>query len=311
MQNLDASFLRRIVAAAPEGIVLCDARAPDWPVVYVNSAFEQLTGYSAAELAGSNLRVLQGGDREQEGRRRMREALERGEECRVLLRNYRKNGELLWNEIFLQPLRDEQGTLTHYAAFHRDAGSLLRGTARESTGLPTWLREDRVSGLSSRAWFEELMGREWLLARREQRPLTLLLFDIDALGLYNDTFGRSGGDACIRRVARTIGSVFRRGTDVVGRWSEGAIAVLTVHHDAAGVAPVLAHAGSTVERIARLQIHHPRSPLLRYVTVTAGAATRVPGREEEGPALLVEQATAALQEGKLQQRNGLTVAAAA
>jgi two-component system cell cycle response regulator len=310
MESLDASFLRRIVAAAPEGIVLCDARAADWPVVYVNRAFEQLTGYSAGELVGGNLRMLQGGDREQEGRRRMREALASGEECRVLMRNYRKNGELLWNEIFLQPLRDEDGAVTHYVAFHRDAGSLLRSSARESAGLPTWLREDRVSGLSSRPWFEELMGREWQLARREQRPLSLLLFDIDALGTYNDTFGRSGGDACIRRVARAISSQFRRGTDVVGRWHEGAIAVLVVHADAAGVSSVMTHAQSTVERIARLQIHHPRSPLYRYLTVTAGAATRVPGREEESPALLVEQAQAALREGKGQQRNHLTVAPA-
>ena len=75
-----------------------------------------------SELIGSNLRLLQGADRDQEGRRKLREALARGEDCRILLRNYRKNGELLWNEMFLQPLRNDAGVLTHYAGFHRDAG---------------------------------------------------------------------------------------------------------------------------------------------------------------------------------------------
>ena len=55
-------------------------------------AFEALTGYSAAELIGRNLRLLQADDREQDGRHRLRDALSRGETCRVLLRNYRKDG---------------------------------------------------------------------------------------------------------------------------------------------------------------------------------------------------------------------------
>jgi PAS domain S-box-containing protein len=59
----------------------------------------RLTGYPAAELLGRNLRLLQGDDREQDGRHRLREALGRGESCRVLLRNYRKDGSLFWNEM--------------------------------------------------------------------------------------------------------------------------------------------------------------------------------------------------------------------
>jgi len=66
--------------------VLIDARASDHPVVYVNPAFEAMTGYSAAELTGRNLRLLQADDREQDARHRLRDALSRGETCRVLLR---------------------------------------------------------------------------------------------------------------------------------------------------------------------------------------------------------------------------------
>jgi diguanylate cyclase (GGDEF)-like protein/PAS domain S-box-containing protein len=307
MQNLELPFLRDIVAAAPDGIVVCDPRDGDWHVRYVNPAFEQLTGYSAKELLGGNLRMLQGTDREQEALRRLREALSRGEEGRVLLRNYRKNGELFWNEMHLRPLRDAKGVLQHFASFHRDVGNLLRGADRSIEGLPTWLREDRVSGVSSKAWFEELLGREWQAARREGRLLTLMIFDIDALGSYNDTFGRGAGDACIRRIARGIAGSFRRGTDVVGRWSEAGIAVLAVHRNAAEVGPVIRHADMTLQRIAEMRMHHPRSPLQKYMTVTGGLASAQPGREEEGAGRLVEQAQQALAEAKRSRRGALVV----
>lgn len=308
MLALDSAFVRRVLDSAPEGIAICDARAGDHPVIYVNAAFEQLTGYPAAEVTGMNLRLLQGADRDQEGLRRVREALARGEPCRVLLRNYRKNGELLWNEMTLQPMRDDAGVLTHYVAFFRDASGRLRHLERGPEGLPAWLREDRVTGLSSRAWFNELLQREWRIARRDGRPLTLLLFDIDALASYNATYGKAAGDACLRRIAGSIASAFRRGSDVVGVWSEGCVGVLAVHRDGTGVAGVVDHAAATVRRVADMRIHHPRSPLQKFVTITAGLATVTPEREEEEPSRLVSRAEEALKEAKRDLRGGLNQA---
>src|SRR5271169_5939919 len=126
MTGFDERMYRCLVETSPEGVVLIDAKDPEQPVIYVNSAFEALTGYSAAELIGRNLRLLQAHDREQDGRHRLREALSRGESCRVLLRNYRKDGGLFWNEMVVMPLRDAEGRVTHYAGHHRDAGERLR-----------------------------------------------------------------------------------------------------------------------------------------------------------------------------------------
>jgi diguanylate cyclase (GGDEF)-like protein/PAS domain S-box-containing protein len=308
MQHLDSAFVQRILDSAPEGIAICDARAADFPVVYVNAAFEQLTGYAAAELMGSNLRLLQGADREQEGRRRISEALARGEECRVLLRNYRKSGEMLWSEMYLQPMRDDQGQLTHYVGFCRDASSRLKSAERSTEGLQIVQREDRVTGLSSRPWLDELLEREWLIARREERPLTLVLFDVDAMGLYNDTFGKAAGDACLKRIARTIAGAFRRGSDVVACWDGGIIAVLAAHRDGFSVAGVVEHAQSTVRKVAEMRVHHPRSPTQKFVTVTAGLATVFPQRDEQSPSRLVERAGNALAEAKRDLRGGLNQA---
>ncbi len=174
--------------------------------------------------------------------------------------------------------------------------------------MPTWLREDRITGLSSRAWFNELLAREWRIARRDETPLTLVLFDIDALAGYNATFGRPAGDACLRRIGRHIAGVFRRGTDVVGVWGEGCIGVLAVHRDGIGVQGVVEHATLTVRRVTEMHIHHPRSPLQKFVTVTAGLATVTPLRAEEDATRLIERAQNALLEAKRDMRGALNQA---
>ena len=136
MQQLDGAFVQRVLDSAPEGIAICDAQQPDYPVVYVNAAFVQLTGYAAAEVLGANLRMMQGTDREQDGLRRLREAIARGESCRVLLRNYRKSGEMFWNELTLQPIRDAEGKLTHFVSYFRDAAGRLKQADRNNEGVP-------------------------------------------------------------------------------------------------------------------------------------------------------------------------------
>jgi diguanylate cyclase (GGDEF)-like protein/PAS domain S-box-containing protein len=275
MNNWSAEAWRRVVESTPEGIVICDAAAPDCPVVFVNAAFCQMCGYPSSALLGTNLRILQGTDREQEARARLAEAVQKGEPGRVLVRNYRPDGTLFWNETVIQPVRNGAGKLTHFIGYHRDASERLKGVERVPTGLPSWLREDRLTGLHSRAYFEELLERDWHLAQRDSHEIGLTLFDIDDLGAYNEKFDRSAGDACIRRVARVIGSSYRRGVDLVGRLEGGTFAVLT-QGEAAEKAPQYAHV--VTQRVRDLLMHHPTAGAGRYVTLSAGVASLVPPR---------------------------------
>lgn len=304
---LDPALVQQVIDRAPEGIVICDLGQPDQPVVYANAAFEVMSGYAAAEVIGASIGLLHGADEDQLALGRLKKALAEGEATRVLLRNYRKNGELFWNEISLQPLLGPDGKATHVVAYCHDMTARLRQTERPE-GVPVWLREDRVTGVSSREWFRELLGREWRIARREGRPLTLALFDVDALGGYNAVYGRAGGDALLKRVSRSISSGFRRASDVVGVWRDGCIAVLAVHRDGQGVERMVEHAAGNVRRIAEMRMHHPRAPLQKYVTVTASLATVTPGRDEEEPARLIERAEKALAEAKEVMRGGLNQA---
>jgi two-component system cell cycle response regulator len=296
-------FLRGVLDASPEGIVVCEARPAHQPVVYVNSAFERMTGYSAAELLGDDLRKLQGRDREQEGRNQLRVAIGQGETCRVLLRNYRKDGTQFWNEILVQPLRGAEGAVTHFVGFHRDVSERERLGLRRATGLPTWLREDRLSGLCSRAYFEELLQHDWQIGVREARLITLIVFDIDELGSYNDTFGRAAGDACIRRVAGVIGAAFRRGADLVARWEGGRIVALVRNSDLA-VLPDFA--ASIARKVLGQHIHHPRAARQKFVSVSVGVASLGPSGEQQAEAL-VQAAMAALARAKQDQEARVAV----
>jgi diguanylate cyclase (GGDEF)-like protein/PAS domain S-box-containing protein len=276
VNNWSAEAWQRLVENSPEGIVICDATTADHPVLFVNNAFAQLCGYPVTTLMGSNLRILQGTDRDQDGRVRLAEALQKGLPARVLVRNYRPDGSLFWNECVVQPVRSGKGELTHFIGYHRDASERLKSAERSSmSGLPSWLREDRLTGLHSRAYFEELLQRDWALAQRDSHEIGLTLFDIDDLGAYNDKFDRAAGDACIRRVARVIGGSYRRGGDLVGRWEGGTFAVLT-QGDAAERA---AHYAQIVgQRVRDLLMHHPTAGAGRYVTVSAAVASLVPPR---------------------------------
>jgi diguanylate cyclase (GGDEF)-like protein/PAS domain S-box-containing protein len=321
MIGWSAEFMQLVIDKAPEGIVVCEARGGEQPVVYANEYFQEFTGYGAEELLGADLRRLQGDDRDQDGRNKLRRALRAGQAARALLRNYRKDGTPFLNDVLIEPVHGADGQLTHFLGFHRDAAD--RGQAEPpvvmplavpevqpplpapamiptmgvvpaelaptsavevpGAGLPRWLREDRLTGVFTREYFDEMLRLQWALGQRELRALTLLMFDIKALAHYNQTFGRSGGDAVIKRVGRLLAASFRRGADVVGRWEGGTFCVLAYSTE---MTPTVAYAHTVAQRVLEQQIHFPRSARGRFLSVSVGAARLMPGTGVNADTLL-------------------------
>ncbi|NJM95881.1 MAG: PAS domain S-box protein [Phormidesmis sp. RL_2_1] len=121
----ELDLFRQAVAHSSNGLIICDAQQPDLPIIYVSPSFEALTGYDAAEIWGKNCRFLQGEETEQIGLDDIRQAVAAGTKCKVLLRNYRKDGTAFWNELTLSPLLNNNGVVTHYVGSQVDISHYL------------------------------------------------------------------------------------------------------------------------------------------------------------------------------------------
>jgi two-component system sporulation sensor kinase C len=111
---------RRIFRSVTAGISVASATVPDLPLVYVNPAFEEMTGYSRAEVQGRNCRFLEGHERNQPALAVVRDALANRRKGVAVLKNFRKDGTPFWNELSLSPIVDDNGKLTHYVGIQSD-----------------------------------------------------------------------------------------------------------------------------------------------------------------------------------------------
>lgn len=120
-------LINRAIAASSDCIVITDPNKPDHPMVYVNRSFERLTGYTAEEAIGRNCRFLQNGDDDQPSLDGLRAALAAGRGWAGVVRNYRKDGALFYNELSVSPVRDETGRLVSYIGIQNDVTGRFGG----------------------------------------------------------------------------------------------------------------------------------------------------------------------------------------
>lgn len=121
----------RALEAAGNGIVIADAKHPDTPLLYANPAFIEITGYPYSEIVGRNCRFLQGEDRDQPGLDRVRKALSKKEASQEIIRNYKKDGSLFWNELTITPIRDAHGEVSHFIGVIKDVTENIQESERK------------------------------------------------------------------------------------------------------------------------------------------------------------------------------------
>jgi len=131
----------RALASSADGVVIVSMTLPNQPMIYVNHAFERITGYETHELLGFNCRMLQREDVHQPGVLSMREAVREGRACQVVVRNYRKSGELFYNDLAISPVLGPDGVLTHYVGVATDI------TDRIAAEQVLHLRTDRLNAV--------------------------------------------------------------------------------------------------------------------------------------------------------------------
>ncbi|MRW82769.1 diguanylate cyclase [Pseudoduganella sp. FT26W] len=166
---------------------------------------------------------------------------------------------------------------------------------------------DGLTELANRRRFDEVYETEWQRSRRNGRPLSLALLDIDSFKQYNDHYGHPAGDRALRAVARAVSAGLRRPADLAARYGGEEVVLLMPDTEAAQAQQVVS---AICCAIAALQIQHEASSVAPMLTVSAGGAT-LSGAGKESCSELFAAADTLLYQAKKEGRNRVLWRAAA
>ncbi|HEY9642109.1 MAG TPA: EAL domain-containing protein, partial [Coleofasciculaceae cyanobacterium] len=203
--------LERTIVDASTSIVITDPNQPDNPILFVNPAFTQLTGYSAAEVIGKNCRFLQGIDTDPAVVQQIREAIAQRQSITCTLLNYRKDQTPFWNEITIDPVFDTGGNLIHFVAMQRNIATRqqVNDLKQMEERLLYEALYDPLTGLPNRLMLMDRL-RQVVQASQDNSVLFATLFiDLDRFKVINDSLGHLAGDRLLIDIAQRLASCLR------------------------------------------------------------------------------------------------------
>jgi diguanylate cyclase (GGDEF)-like protein len=298
MFNLNKRIIRQALDLSPVATLIVDLKTHPHPVVYVNQAFEALSGYDAGELIGHPWQELLC---DVENAEQLNAEILPGQ--RALLNCHPRLGVSDTLSLDMLPLYDRPGTPRYWVGTETQQIAVeAEERDEEREALLSVLREarmhlrrldgrDSATGLLSQRAFDDLLQRDWVMARREKRMLSLVVLRVDGFKAYREVFGRHAADSCLAKVAHAITGSLRRAGDLAARHSDDQFIVLVGNSEKQHVATL---AENIAAKVRGLAIHHPRSPVDRFVTVSYGVASGTPSAELHAADLLV-QATGQLE----------------
>jgi len=210
--------LSRVLEQTADLVVVTDVQHR---IEYVNPAFEKVTGYSYAEVIGKKPSLLSSGRHQPEFFLHLKETISRGESYSNIIINRRKDGSLFYEEITITPIKDEQGTITHYVATGKDITERMRDQER----LQHMAHHDALTDLPNRNLFLDRLQQALNRARWHQRLVAVMFLDLDRFKNINDTLGHNTGDQLLLQISKRLKSSVRDG-DTIARFGGDEFALL-------------------------------------------------------------------------------------
>lgn len=239
-RNLEAR-LRILVKAVEQSPVSIMVTDNEGIIEYVNPKFCKVTGYTLEEVLGQTPRILKGGFLPDEFYRNLWQTILAGEEWHGIFHNRTKAGDMLWELASISPIRNEEGSVTHYVSVKEDITELKRLQDR----MDNLAHHDQLTGLPNRNLFYDRLKQAKALARRRGKGFALFYMDLDGFKAVNDTHGHELGDSLLTAVGLRLEECVRE-SDTVARIGGDEFTVLLPElHDreaAAGIARLIIEA---------------------------------------------------------------------
>lgn len=193
-------LLERGVEASANGITIADASLPGFPLIYVNPAFEHITGYARDEILGRSCSLLQGAATGESAKRRIRRRLSEFREVHTSILNYRKDGSTFWNDLYIAPVRNNRQEVTHFVGVQND----ISARVKQEEVLAFQASHDSLTGLPNRVYLEAHLADICRHALGKGHSIYVMFIDLDGFKPVNDSLGHYFGDQILEQTAHRL-----------------------------------------------------------------------------------------------------------
>ncbi len=285
--------------ATVNGVIICDAQMPDMPIIYMNAGLEKISGYQRRECLGRNPRFLHRGDPNQPGIERIRQALRSGKPVGAELRNYRKDGTPYWTDVYISPVIDSDGKVTHYIGIQKDISERKRAEAR----MNRLALFDSLTELPNRQLLLDRLSHALTLAQRTGKSGALAFIDLDHFKNINDAEGHSIGDQLLIETAHRLRNCLRQEDTHARLGGDDFVILLTgLNEDLEKAAQ---EASYILDRV-RFSLEEPFAINGGCHRLAASIGVRIFPGGRENPAELLQQAETAMYKAKTAGRDTIT-----
>lgn len=275
----------RAIESSTHGVIIAK-HDEHLTISYVNPAFEKITGYKANEILGKSISVLYGDDIEQSEIKSIALAVKEKREEKVILRCYKSDGSLFWNEMHLAPVPDAKGKIKHFVIILND---ITERKAMEEQLLHQ-ATHDALTDLPNRALLQDRLQQAINLAEEEKLKVMVLFLDLDRFKLVNDGLGHKMGDLLLNAVSERIRKCIRS-VDTVARIGGDEFIIVLSHLDNI-------EEGAHIAQNILNTIRKPIQIQERELNITTSIGISCYPKDAEDPDTLLREADTAMYQAK-------------